>query len=161
VGSRPTLFDSPTPPRITIALAVSFAIVALAGSVVTSLLAATAAVAAAVVTWRFDPLVGGIVAGAFTAVVVLAEPQLVPPMSTTLVVWVIILEVAGMVTGMIARRESNREADAAFDELRATAARRNPTPVRGTKQITGEMAPTKQRSNPEIQALKIPPRITV
>jgi len=153
VGARPTIFARPVPPRVTIALGICLAIVILAGSVVTSLLAAAGAALAAFLTWRFGPLPGGIVTGAVTAVVIMADPQLVHPMGDTLMVWVIILEVMGMVTGMVARRESNREADEGFGDDRG---RGRPTPVRGSRQVSLEMP--KQRSNPEIPALKLPPR---
>jgi diguanylate cyclase (GGDEF)-like protein len=160
VGFRPTIFARPVPPRVSFALALCGAIVIFAGGAVQSALAALAAVAIAVVAWWFGPLIGGIVTGALTSLVIMTDPYLPHPMATTLLVWVVILEVMGMVTGMVARRESNREADGAFFNDFRSSPRRSPTPVRGSKQITGEMAPTKQRSNPEIQALKLPPRVT-
>ena len=151
------MFERLTPPRITIALAVCCAIVVLAGSIVTSLLGAAFAVAVIVVTWGLGPLAGGILAGVATAIVVTADPQLVHPEPTSLIVWVVILEVMALVTGVVARRESNREEYGGYGDRSSLArGRQTATPARASRAVTGEMP--RQRSNPEIPALKLPPK---
>ena len=155
MGNDPTIFVRPASPRVSIALLVTLAVSFLAGSVVGSLSAAAAAAAGALLTWRFGPLIGGIATGALSAAVVMADPILVHPMPTNLLVWVIGLMVAAMATGMVARRDSARAAlDPVTPPERPIPSRTRETPVRSAR-VTGEHP--RLRSNPEIAALVLPP----
>ena len=104
MGIRPTIFARPVPPRVSLALAICVAVVVFAGGALQSYVAAIAAIAAAILTWWFGPLIGGIATGALTSLVVMVDPILPHPLTGGPLFWAITLLVMGMVTGMVARR---------------------------------------------------------
>ncbi|HUO50927.1 MAG TPA: GGDEF domain-containing protein [Gemmatimonadaceae bacterium] len=155
MGSTPTILARPATPRVSLALMVALAIGFLAGGAVGSLPACAAAVAGAVLTWRFGPLIGGIAFGALAAVDIMADPMLIHPMPTKMLVWVVGLMFVGLAAGMIARRDSARAAAAAEEEPdpRPRPSRSGETPLRSAR-VTGEHK--RLKSNPEIPRLVLP-----
>jgi diguanylate cyclase (GGDEF)-like protein len=164
VGIDPTLFDRPAAPRISVAFLVTAAMAVAAATAVGSYVATAAALIAAVFTWRVGPLLGGIVVGAFSAAIIMADPLIPHPMPLHLLVYIVALMLVAMATGMVARRDSARAAREPDDEMdRSQMMRSRETPVRMQRAVTGEQKAFKTnpemakfKSNPEMAKLKLP-----
>jgi diguanylate cyclase (GGDEF)-like protein len=140
VGIDPTLFDRPAAARISVAFVVISTVAVICVTNVHSYWSTAAALIAAALTWRLGPLIGGIIVGAFSAAIVMADPLLPHPMSNFLLGSVILMMLVAMATGMVARRDSARAAAAAGDGEPdySIPIRARETPVRAGRAVTGE-----------------------
>ena len=141
MGIDPTIFARPAAPRVSVALVVVTALGVFGVTQVHSPWVTIAVLLAAAVTWRIGPLIGGIITGGASALVVMLDPYLDHPLPLSQIILVVGVILVGMVTGMVARRDSARsEQGRSSGRERPTPPKSRPTPVRAGRPVTGDQS---------------------